>query len=804
MKKLITILLFMSLGFAVAAQAVVTIEGKDTTITGAGGYAITRTSAILLRFLNNIVLYTYTEDPIVNCGTNDYTIGQSTNLNDAVIKGNRVTWTSATETGSTHGLMAGYNTGYDIAYNYIDSTQYGVTHEGGYPNHTSMDNSTGGIYYNIFKNNNFSVIEKGYAGTRIYNNTFYTNKNEFSTFIGIKESDTGGITEPYPVTSGTKVFNNIFYNDGTTAFHAISVGEATDDTPEEMDTVGLEIDYNIYFYENSANNEPTFEFNGDSKTWTEWRALGYDEHSVILDPQFVDFIDLVPASKDLIDIGTNLGTEFDDGLSTTATWVAGVTPTTEVQGDLWQVGARVYETDVIYSATYYVSTTGSDDNPGTYALPWATWGEAFNSASVQPGDTVYFRGGVYSMTSDNLAYPYSEGSGYNVGRDGTIGDTIRYWAYPGETPILDCDNISLASGSNRGINGNDINYVHFKGLTVRNVNQSAAGNSTYGWIINGDNLKVENCEVYNTGGRGFYSTGHEVYYLNCDSHHNCDSLTAALPGNDGVGFQNTDLTNADGSIYYWNCRAWMNGDQGFSAVSIGYLEFDGCWSFNNGLYQGEGHGFKMGAVGLEGEQPEFGPLKRKYTNNVAAFNRANGWTTNDNTSYLARTMYVYNNIAYHNGYPTGWGGLAAGFVIYNTASIDAEELDRTYHNNIAYGNEDGDTFIPAGALYTHSNNSWDLSVTVSDADFVSVDSTGITAARQADGSLPANDCFTDFLQLATGSELIDVGVNVSIPYNGVAPDLGPFETTDAGTPTSITPLKYGNKFLKSGEIFLKR
>jgi len=261
------------------------------------------------------------------------------------------------------------------------------------------------------------------------------------------------------------------------------------------------------------------------------------------------------------------------------------------------------------ATTYYVATNGNNSNPGTISAPWATWGHAFNSTAVRPGDTVYFRGGVYPMTSDNLSYPYAAGCGYNVSRDGTSGSNICYFAYPGEKPVLDCGNIIPAGRNSRAIWGNDMNYVHFKGLTVRNVRQTSADVNVYGWVIEGRNILVEGCTVYNCGGRGFFSTGHEIRYLNCDSHHNSDAMSASYPGNDGVGFQNVDLTNVDGSIYYKNCRAWMNGDQGFSAVSVGYLEFDGCWSFNNGQLQGEGHGFKMGAVGVD--RTPFGPLKRK-------------------------------------------------------------------------------------------------------------------------------------------------------------------------------------------------
>ena len=65
------------------------------------------------------------------------------------------------------------------------------------------------------------------------------------------------------------------------------------------------------------------------------------------------------------------------------------------------------------------------------------------------------------------------------------------------------------------------------------------------------------------------------------------------------------------------------------------------------------------------------------------------------------------------------------------------------------------------------------SVTVTDADFVSVDSTGLTSARQADGSLPD----LDFLKLASTSDLINAGIDVGLPYEGDYPDIGAYEYT---------------------------
>jgi hypothetical protein len=47
----------------------------------------------------------------------------------------------------------------------------------------------------------------------------------------------------------------------------------------------------------------------------------------------------------------------------------------------------------------------------------------------------------------------------------------------------------------------------------------------------------------------------------------------------------------------------------------------------------------------------------------------------------------------------------------------------------------------------------------------------LLSPRKADGSLPD----VDFMKLVDGSDLIDQGVEVGLPFNGSAPDVGAFE-----------------------------
>ncbi len=71
---------------------------------------------------------------------------------------------------------------------------------------------------------------------------------------------------------------------------------------------------------------------------------------------------------------------------------------------------------------YYVATTGEDANPGTQDQPWRTVQKA--AETLQPGETVLIRGGVYR---ENV----------QPSRGGTSEESrITYKAYPGETPVL--------------------------------------------------------------------------------------------------------------------------------------------------------------------------------------------------------------------------------------------------------------------------------------------------------------------------------------------------------------------------------
>ncbi len=439
----------------------------------------------------------------------------------------------------------------------------------------------------------------------------------------------------------------------------------------------------------------------------------------------------------------------------------------------------------INAATYYVATTGNDANSGGISSPWLTWGKAASTAIA--GDTVYFRGGTYLGNRNYLMNPNS----------GTASNYICFFNYPGETPILDFNSYSPGSWEYviRPYNGD--NYLHFKGLTVKNFQQKPSSGYIAGIEANGcNNLIFENLRFENIGGpcMGAYGST-EVYFINCDAIGSVDSL-ATLPGNNGSGFAiNTrvDLFGEsmyDSKIYFRGCRAWGNGDQGFAMSGQGTVEMTDCWSFDNGRLTGEGYGAKIGFGSTTNTNST-----RIIKNCIFAINAYNGITTN-NVGGTPFNVQFYNNFVYRNGFkPTPSDYPYTGAGIWIASGSDEDVPNDMWANNISYANEKGAIVDHGGDAYTHEYNSWDYpgGITITDNDFISLDTLQLWYPRKPDGSLPD----ITFGKLAPGSDLIDAGTpsiktrdyTLSLPFNGEAPDLGCFESPGtSSTPTQEIPV----------------
>src|SRR3954449_258081 len=85
------------------------------------------------------------------------------------------------------------------------------------------------------------------------------------------------------------------------------------------------------------------------------------------------------------------------------------------------------------AAEFFVSPTGSDNDPGTLERPFATVQRAQEAAA--PGDTVFLRGGTYVMKESQIARRRAIWAYVTfLDKSGTPDKRINYWAYRGERP----------------------------------------------------------------------------------------------------------------------------------------------------------------------------------------------------------------------------------------------------------------------------------------------------------------------------------------------------------------------------------
>jgi hypothetical protein len=280
-----------------------------------------------------------------------------------------------------------------------------------------------------------------------------------------------------------------------------------------------------------------------------------------------------------------------------------------------------------------------------------------------------------------------------------------------------------------------------------------------GMIIQGTYNIVEFCSFYENsdGGCQLANGAANNTIINCDSYHNYDYLTTPTPGANADGFS-PKLTVGTGN-YFYGCRSWGNSDDGYDLYLNAPTDnvtttFEHCWAFKNGWNWRDGttttamngNGFKMGSSTNH---------HNVILKNCLSFsNKAEGFDQNHNKG----SMTLYNCTAFSNGNGSSTNNFEISEALssgYTATVTNCVSLSGAIH--LAYA--------------TQKTNSWQSPFVCTSADFVSIDPCSAYGARKADGSLPD----INFMHLATGSDLINGGTYVGLPYHGSAPDLGYFE-----------------------------
>lgn len=380
----------------------------------------------------------------------------------------------------------------------------------------------------------------------------------------------------------------------------------------------------------------------------------------------------------------------------------------------------------------YVAPGGSATGDGKSFATALNLASAIAAAAA--GDTLLLQAGKYT-----IAYTEGAKNTLTLAQKGTEAARIRIvadaagraeidFAFPEQAWVQDSFGF-LVSGSYWSMCGVDVTRAGYQGV-----------------YVTGDHNTFENCTFHDNRNTGLEINkgGSNTTVINCDSYRNYDPKKMGSMA-DGFGPKETQ---GPGNRFV-GCRAWENSDDGYDAYnSPQTVIFEGCSAFRNGVdvwsyggFAGNGNGFKIGGLSQQ--------ANHRLTQCTAFDNRVKGFDQNNNTGGLT----LYNCTAYKNGTNFGLGG-----------ALNPGQM-HDLKNNVSFGA--ANTISNA----TQKNNSWDLGLTLTAADFKGLDATQGSAPRSADGSLPN----VDFLRPAPGGQLVDKGVDVKLPFHGAAPDLGAYE-----------------------------
>ncbi len=364
--------------------------------------------------------------------------------------------------------------------------------------------------------------------------------------------------------------------------------------------------------------------------------------------------------------------------------------------------------------------------------------EAINS--IEPGNTIYLRGGTYNLSSTVIV---AEGNNGNSSNRKVLA------AYGSEVPVLNFSSMS-EDPSNRGIVF-DGDYWNVKGITIERAGDN-------GMLLSGNNNIIEDCVFHANRDTGLQLSRNNTNYtsisqwpsnnliLNCESYDNCDSLHE-----NADGFA-PKLTCGEGNIFR-GCISHHNIDDGWDLYgksdtgNTGVVLLEDCISHDNGTLtdgstsgNGDKNGFKLGSTAIR--------VNHIVRRCIAYNNGKHGFTDNGNTASIEFT----NNTSYNNGDYNFHTRDGATHVFKNNISLNGTHTDRIV----------GDVSAPNALTDTDTN--WVY--TASSADFVTL----------TPGS-NSNPTSNGFLNLASNSQFIDAGVtSTGISYTGSAPDLGAIES----------------------------
>lgn len=442
---------------------------------------------------------------------------------------------------------------------------------------------------------------------------------------------------------------------------------------------------------------------------------------------------------------------------------------------------------------------GSDSNDGSIDAPFFNLSKAISM--MEPGDTVYMRGGIYRYTAT-----------INLSKSGNSSERYCIYNYPGETPELNFYDIisDYSNTSSRG-NGRGFkmtgDYYHLKGLTICQAPDN-------GIKVESSHNIFELLVLHHNGDSGIQiglsSNAPDAedkvcnnLVKNCDSYRNYDW---------GTSYENADgfacKLSPGANNRFVGCRAWENADDGWDFYMTHFpIYLDSCWTMGNGneelikndpdwewgqkngignvSWQGDGNGFKLGGNGWA--------AKHQINNCIAFDGYATGAGFSENNN--ADSLFIFNCLSFYNiknyrvrAYPSDIRNCISFHQKPNGGGQSAlyDIAEGSIEMNNSWNSIDGEApMVP----YKDANNKVFDQESIYD-EFISLSKEDFLAPREADGSLPNNG----FGRLKPDSRFVDKGCNQvkgiskethqpfvidfvpGVDYFGPAKDLGAYET----------------------------
>ena len=511
-----------------------------------------------------------------------------------------------------------------------------------------------------------------------------------------------------------------------------------------------------------------------------------------------------------------VGTISSSGLYTAPTVVpspATVTVTAVSQADPTKsASAQVTITPAI-GIIFYVSTTGSDSNPGTLSSPWRTIQHAANS--VQAGDTVYVRGGLYNES-------------VNISVSGSaIAGQITFQSYPGEQAIIDGTGLAPSTSGVQGlINITNQSYISIQGFEIRNYQTSSASATPAGiWVSgSGSNIQLLNNVIHNivtTSEATGNAFGIAVYGTAAPA--SLDSVT--ISGNQVYNLRtgNSESVNVDGNVTNFaitNNVVHDNDNIGIDVIGFEGVSPDPAYDYarngtvsGNTVYNisainnpGEGNQYDANGIYVDGGSQVV--IERNLIHNVdIGIEMASEHQGRVTSLVIARNNLVYSSNSVGitiGGYASNVGGTDHCTIVNNTLfendtkntgsgefQIQYYATNNVFKNNIVYASSQG-LFINN---YTNSEpdpadvdyNLYYSSLSAATADFLwnGTSQVGFSSYQSATGK-DSHSQYADpqFLSLTT----LNLQIQPTSPAVNAGINLGPMVvgTLDfAGNPRVI-------------------